>query len=100
MNVIERIQELMNARGWTEYRLAKETHLPPSTIANIFHRGTIPSISTLEIVCDTFGISLCQFFAENSFISLTSEQEELLNKWATLSQDQKKVLLELISKMN
>ena len=45
MNVVERIQELTQERGWTEYRLAKESHLSASTIANIFHRGTTPSIS-------------------------------------------------------
>ena len=48
MNVIERIQEYMKLRGWTEYRLVKETKLPASTLANIFHRGTTPSIPTLD----------------------------------------------------
>lgn len=100
MNVVERIQELMDTRGWTEYRLAKETELPPSTIANIFHRGTTPTIPTLETICGALGISLCQFFAEGNFVSLTVEQESLLNSWSTLSQEQKNVLLELISKMN
>ena len=78
----------------------KETHLAASTIANIFHRGTIPGIPTLEILCDTFGISLCQFFAEGDFIALTVEQKALLDKWALLSKDQKQIVLELISKMN
>lgn len=100
MNVIVRIQELMTARGWTEYRLAKETGLPTSTLANIFHRGSTPSIPTLETICDAFGISLCQFFAEGDFVSLTAEQQSLLNSWSTLSQEQKNVLLDLISKMN
>ena len=90
----------MQARGWTEYRLVKETKLPASTVANIFHRGTIPSIATLEIICDTFGISLCQFFADGPTVSLTYEQAELLNKWAALSKEQKKVVSELMSKMN
>lgn len=99
-NVIERIRELMQIREWTEYRLVKETKLPASTIANIFHRGTTPSIVTLEIICSAFGISLCQFFADGPTYSLTQEQVELLNKWAVLSKDQKKAVLELMSKMN
>ena len=90
----------MLARGWTEYRLVKETHLPQSTISNIFHRGTTPSIATLEVICKTFGITLCQFFAEGNLISLTPEQEKLLNMWATLTQDQKNTLLDLMTKMN
>ena len=35
-----------------------------STISNIFHRGSIPSIPTLETLCNTFGISLGQFFSK------------------------------------
>lgn len=100
MNVIERIQEYMKLRGWTEYRLVKETKLPASTLANIFHRGTTPSIPTLEIICDALGISLSQFFSDSSLVSLTKEQEDLLNRWSTLSQEQKMVLLDLMSKMN
>lgn len=99
-NVTERIRALMQTRGWTEYRLVKETKLPASTIANIFHRGTTPSIVTLEIICDAFGISLCQFFADGPTYSLTHEQVELLNKWAALSKDQKEVVSDLMSKMN
>lgn len=90
----------MEDRGWTEYRLVKETKLPASTIANIFHRSTTPTISTLESICAAFGISLCQFFAEGSFIALTEEQETLLNRWTVLSNDQKQILLDLMEKMN
>lgn len=99
-HVTERIQEFMEQRGWTEYRLVKETGLPASTIANIFHRGTTPSIPTLEIICDALGISLSQFFSESDFVSLNSEQADLLRRWSTLSAEQKKVLLDLMSKMN
>ncbi len=100
MDVLRRVQDLMRERAWTEYRLVQETKLPPSTIANIFHRGTIPTIPTLEVICQTFGISLSQFFAEGNYVSLTKEQEALLNKWSLLSQDQKEILLELMTKMN
>lgn len=100
MDIIGRIQQLMKERDWTEYRLVKETKLPASTVANIFHRGTTPTISTLETMCAAFGISLCQFFAEGNFIALTDEQETLLNKWTTLSEEQKQVLLNLMDKMN
>ena len=84
MNVTDRIRLLMQERGWTEYRLRKETNLPASTIANIFHRGTIPSLTTLESICNAFGISLCQFFAENNFVALNDEQQILLQTWSKL----------------
>ena len=99
MDIQERIRNLMDARQWTEYRLVKESGLPASTIANIFHRGTIPSIITLETICETFDLTLSQFFAESNAISLTNEQINLLNHWATLSNDQKQALIALIEKM-
>lgn len=44
MDVASRIRELMEERGWTEYRLKEEAHLPSSTVGNIFHRSTTPGI--------------------------------------------------------
>lgn len=99
MDTTKRIQKLMEERQWTEYRLVKETGLAASTIANIFHRGTTPSISTLETICGAFGISLNQFFADGALIALTEEQRTLLDHWANLSSDQKQVLLDLMAKM-
>lgn len=99
MDISQRIKELTEARGWTEYRLVKESKLPASTIANIYHRNTIPSIPTLETICNTFGISLSQFFSNDNMISLTDEQSELLNHWASLSPEQKKSLLDLMKSL-
>lgn len=64
MDTLQRLHQLLDERGWSEYRLAKNCGLSNSTIANIYHRNTIPSISTLEAICTSFGISLSQFFAE------------------------------------
>ena len=89
MDVIEKIKELTRERGWSEYRLAKESGLSSSTIANIFHRDTIPSIPTLEILCQAFGISLGQFFEEEGkAVFLSHEQRRLLRLWGYLSLEQ------------
>lgn len=100
MNITLRIQNLMNERGWSEYRLAKEANLSQSTIANIFRRNNAPTIPTLEAVCDAFGLTLAQFFTEdNSPIELTEEQQILFLKWNTLTEIQKKVLFDLMNIM-
>ena len=96
MNVIQKIKEIANEKGWTEYRLVKESGLAPSTISNIYHRNTIPSIPTLEILCDTFGITLSQFFAEAEPVSLSAEQKQLLEYWAFASHEQKTLIIELL----
>jgi len=100
MDIRKRIKDLMDERQWTEYRLTKESGLPASTIANIFHRDTIPSIATIETICVAFGISLSQFFSEGNTIALTDEQMTLLNRWATLNEEQKQALIFLLEKMN
>lgn len=63
MDTHERLRQLLNERGWTEYRLAKNCGLSESTIANIYRRNTVPSLATLEAICKGFGITMAQFFA-------------------------------------
>ena len=99
MDTNVRIRQLMDERQWTEYRLAKESALSQSTIANLFKRNTLPSISTLEAICTGFGITLAQFFCEGNMVELSDEQKELFEKWISLTSAQKRVLLELINNM-
>lgn len=55
MDAKKRIQELMDERQWSEYRLAIASGLSQSTVANIFNRNTTPSVTTLESICAGFG---------------------------------------------
>lgn len=100
MDTHSKLRQLMAERGWTAYRLAKESGLSESTLANIFKRNTVPSISTLESVCSAFGISLAQFFAESDMVELTSELKELFDKWVSLTPEQKQAVLQMIRAMN
>lgn len=97
---IKRIDELMQERGWSDYRLCIESGLSSSTIANIHRRNTVPSIPTLEAICKAFGITLSQFFHEDTnFVELTDEQMEFFNKWATLTSAQKQLIADLVNEM-
>jgi len=89
----------MDERNWTEYRLAKESNLSQSTIANLFKRNTIPGISTLEAICVGLGITLAQFFSEGNIVELTDEQKALFDRWVLLTREQKQLLFELIRNM-
>ena len=99
MDTNARIKDLMIKKGWTEYKLAKESGLSQSTITNLFKRNTIPSIPTLEIICDCFGITLAQFFANHNFVELTKDQKDLFEKWLYLSPQQKELIMKLIDNM-
>ena len=74
MDVIKKIKDLTAERGWTEYRLVKESGIAASTISNIFHRNTLPNIYTLETLCDTFGITLSQFFSNDVMLYPSEDQ--------------------------
>ena len=99
MDVIKKLKDLKNERGWSEYRLAKESGLPISTISNIFHRNSVPSVRTIESLCNAFGITLTQFFLEGSLVSLTEEQEGLLEIWARIGPEQREALLKFLKTM-
>lgn len=100
MDTHSRLRQLMAERGWTAYRLAKESGLSESTLANIFKRNTVPSIGTLESVCSAFGISLAQFFAEGEMVELTPELKELFDNWVSLTPEQKQAALQMLRAMN
>lgn len=97
MDAIKRISELTEERGWSNYKLAQKSGLSLSTIANIYRRHTIPSLATLEAICNAFGITLSQFFSDDlNAVPLTPEQKELFDKWANLTPVQKELIEKLI----
>ena len=89
VDVNERIRVLMNERGWTPYRLAKESGLSDGTVGNIFRRNTVPSMATLQAICRGLKISLAQFFAEEDIVEMTPELKELFDDWVNLTAEQK-----------
>lgn len=100
MDTHERLRQLLNERGWSEYKLAKRCGLSESTVANIFRRNTVPSIATLETICSGFGITMSQFFAEGDMIEITPELKELFENWVNLTPEQKKADNQMLKAMN
>ena len=100
MEINEKLKLLLKERGWSEYRLAKECGLSESTIANIYRRNTVPSFSTLQNICNGFGITLAQFFSEGDMVELSPELKELFESWVPLTTEQKHSVLQLIKSMN
>ena len=99
MDTHARLQQLLQERGWTEYKLAKACGLAQSTIGNIFRRNTVPSVSTLEAICKGFGITMSQFFAEENMVELTPEMKELFDCWVNLTPNQKAAALQMLKAM-
>ena len=76
--VLERIDELCDKEGWSHYILAKRSGISQSTISNMFSRTNQPTFTTVNRICDAFGITMAQFFDSKQHLDLNAEQEEIL----------------------
>lgn len=84
--IIQRIKTLCEIRGWSLYRLAKQSGITYSTLCTMLHKATAPSIPTLVKLCRGFGISLSEFFdTENGWSLLSEEQKAHLQQWNALT---------------
>lgn len=96
-DVINRIQELLQFKHWTAYKLAKEADMSYSNLNNIMNRKSCPSIATLEKICNGFGISISEFFlfSENPLrdSQITETHQDMINSYESLSTRNKELLL-------
>lgn len=91
---LKRIQELCAERGWTYYRLAKASGITYSTLSTMINKHNMPSLLTLQKLCNGFGISITDFFEpDRSRTGLTDEQTQCLILFTSLSHEDKQLAL-------
>lgn len=95
MNVLDRINELRKKQGWSLYKLSEESGVSQSTLSNMFVRKTNPSIATLSMICDAFGITLAEFFNEKNS-NFSGDELILLSNYRKLSAKEKNIINSLI----
>jgi transcriptional regulator with XRE-family HTH domain len=98
MDILGKITQMRLEKGWTEYELAERSELTQSTISSWYRKNLIPSIPSLEHICNAFGITLSQFFLNNDCFSekITQEQMAILNRWSKLTKEQQKKLADFL----
>lgn len=100
VDILKKITKLRLERNWSEYELAKYSGLTQSTISTWYRKNQVPTLLTLEKVCNGLGITLSQFFAEDDdLICLTPEQRKMLDNWSTLTPSQQEIIMNLIENM-
>ncbi len=99
MDINKRLDSILKKYGWTRYKLSKESSLPESTLTNIFHRGTVPTIATLESICKTLNITLADFFADDERIEMTPELKEFYDVWVYLTPEKREHILKTMNYM-
>lgn len=102
--IVERIQELCSKKHISLYRLAKNAELPYSSLNNILHRRTCPTVNTLERLCKGLNVSLSEFFNFEIYPirneELTLEEEDFINRYRNLSNRKKELLNAYIDGLN
>ena len=93
MEVLEKIEQLRNEKGWSINYLAMESGLTQSTLNNLYSRKAEPKISTLRAICGAFGITLSDFFKEEE------NEDELVRKVKCLSKENKQALLQIVKNL-
>ena len=101
MDILDKILKLRSERGWTEYQLAEKSGLTQSTISSWYRKNILPSIPSLKRICDACGITLSQFFMEETDyqIAVNEQQVRLIQYAAKLSADQYESLLQFLERL-
>ena len=84
-----RIIELCEKHKISRYRL--------SQLGKIVSKESIPTIPTIEKICDAFGITLAQFFTKDGIRpDLSAGQLELVETWEYLDDKEREILLTFV----
>ncbi|MCL2086313.1 MAG: helix-turn-helix transcriptional regulator [Oscillospiraceae bacterium] len=92
--VLAHINKLCDKKGYSKYRLAKESDISHSTLNNMFNRNNEPSLSTLNKICVGLGITMSEFFAEDEpeTPKLNAKQLEIIQRYNNLPRQDKQLL--------
>ena len=67
-DVLGRITELKEERGWTMYRVAKNSGIPQSSLSTWYAKKITPPVDAIDKMCRAFNISLSEFFDSENYI--------------------------------
>lgn len=97
MDVKGRILELMDKRGWSKYKLSKETGIYITTINDWFNeKQYTPSRDSIVSICEAMGITVAEFYGGIEEHDLTSEQLLLLEKFERIPKNRRKLIFEMM----
>ena len=97
MNVLHKIERMRMERNWSEYQLAEKAGLPQSTISSWYRKNILPTIPSLEKICNAFGITLSVLLTEEKdLVELSSTDKQFLEAIYKLDISQREALLQFL----
>ena len=103
MDISVQLQMLMKAHGIeSKNQLSVRSGIPQSTLSTIFNDVHKPTVATIELICNYFGLTLAEFFTDpetDTFYPLTEKERKLIAYWNGLSEEQRDALLGFLEAM-
>ena len=103
MDISVQLQKLMKAHGIeNRNQLSAKSGIPKSTLSTIFNDVHKPTVATIELICNYFGLTLAEFFSDpetDTFYPLTEKERKLIAYWNGLSEEQRDALLGFLEAM-
>lgn len=93
--VTEHIKEICRQRGWSYYKLAKESGISHSSLNYTMKHQHVPTINTLIKICNGLDITLSQFF-DGIDDNRLDVQDEIIKLWNLLNEQEKELTLTYI----
>lgn len=97
MEILARIANLREEKGWSLYQLAQKAGLTYKTLYNWYNGDSVPTVKALEAVAEAFDIPLCELFTTDKIFIANEELQELIGKWKKLDDKQKKAVMSVIN---
>ena len=95
--IAENIIASCKKRDMSKYRLSQLTGISQSSIGKIIAKESLPTMPTVEKICDALGVTMAQFFAGMDVpVSLSESQQEVLNIWNNLDEKEQNVVIQML----
>ena len=97
-----RIENLLQQKDWTIYKLSKESGIPYSSLNNLFLRNTEPTLPTLRKICIGLDITLSDFFSDIDIpiVEYTAEERKLISLYRNIRTSDKRLLMTYAQALN
>lgn len=84
-------------RDMSKYRLSQLTGISQSSIGKIIAKESLPTMPTVEKICDALGVTMAQFFAGKDVpVNLSESQQEVLKIWDGLDEKEQAVVMAML----
>lgn len=98
IDIASRLKFLREKRGMSIYRLAREAKVSQSFLSAIEAGQKVPTVTTLQKICEALGISLAEFFTDKP-IQVPNYLRPLLDESRCLKPEQIKKLTEFLASL-